>query len=44
MMLPDADKNGSVSTDELYAAMDSQGLDAGQQAALWWRMQAAGNG
>ena len=44
LMLPmlDADKSGSVSTDELYAAMDSQGLDAGQQAALWYAY--AGNG
>lgn len=43
-MLPmlDADKNGSVSTDELYAAMDSQGLDAGQQAALWYAYAGSG--
>lgn len=38
----DADKNGSVSTDELYAAMDSQGLDAGQQAALWYAYAGSG--
>lgn len=44
LMLPmlDADKNGSVSTDELYAAMDSQGLDAGQQAALWYAYAGSG--
>lgn len=44
LMLPmlDEDKNGSVSTDELYAAMDSQGLDAGQQAALWYAYAGSG--
>lgn len=44
LMLPmlDADKSGSVSTDELYAAMDSQGLDAGQQAALWYAYAGSG--
>lgn len=44
LMLPmlDADKNGSVSTDELYAAMDRQGLDAGQQAALWYAYAGSG--
>ena len=44
LMLPmlDADKNGSVSTDELYAAMYSQGLDAGQQAALWYAYAGSG--